>query len=223
MDLPRTMDGGQVLLGTWRPDRARGRRAVVRRVPRADGSNSDGVGVCVNALGMLHHDPRGLPVACAIRGALEQPTAAAAAAFLRSVPHASGQHYAVVDRSGDAYGLECSAGGATDSAPGTRPFFHANHPLASADVDPGVARDLALVENSRRRQAKLESAGPRSRAAPTAVRCSDRTAPVCASRADASGWLTFGAVAMELSDTTTMDVALGPPDEAAWIELELGR
>ncbi len=224
MDLPRAMDGGQVLVRHVHPD---GREVAVLSAAGflgLTGCNGDGVGICVNALGMLQHDAHGLPVACAIRGALDRPTASEAAAFLRSVPHASGQHYAVVDRSGDAYGLECSAAGATDSAPGTGPFFHANHPLASADVDPAVTRDRSLVENSRRRQAKLEQAGPAvsSRAGCRAL-LSDRTAPICVSRSDTSGWLTFGAVAMELADTVTMDVALGPPDEAPWLELELGR
>ena len=224
MDLPRSMDGGQVLLHHRHPD---GREVAVLSSAGflgLTGCNADGVGICVNALGMLHHDARGLPVACVVRGALDRPTAAAAAAFVRSVPHASGQHYALVDRSGDAYGLECSAGGTTESASGTRPFFHANHPLASDDVDPAVTRDLTQVESSRRRQAALESAGP---AVATRADCrallSERTAPICVSRGDAGGWLTFGAVATELGDTVTIDVALGPPDDTPWIELELGR
>jgi hypothetical protein len=224
MDLPRAMDGGQVLLHHRHAD---GREVAVLSSAGflgLTGCNGHGVGICVNALGMLHHDTRGLPVACVLRGALEQPTAAAAAAFLRTVPHASGQHYAVVDRSGDAFGLECSAAGAADSAAGPRPFFHANHPLASADVDPAVTRDLALVENSRRRQTTLESAGPSvTSRADCRELLAERGAPVCVSRADAGDWLTFGAVAMELAETVTMDVALGPPDEAPWIELELGR
>ncbi len=224
MDLPRSMDGGQVLLQHRHPD---GREVAVLSSAGflgLTGCNAEGVGVCVNALGMLHHDARGLPVACVVRGALDRPTAAEAAAFVRSVPHASGQHYALVDRTGDAYGLECSAAGATESAPGTQPFFHANHPLASADVDPAVQRDPVQAESSRRRQAALESAGAAvtSRADCRAL-LAERTAPICVSRGDAGGWITFGAVAIELGDTVTMDVALGPPDEAPWIELELAR
>ena len=224
MDLPRSMDGGQVLLHHRHPG---GREVAVLSSAGflgLTGCNGDGVGICVNALGMLHHDPRGLPVACVVRGALDRPTAAEAAAFLRAVPHASGQHYALVDRSGDAVGLECSAGGATESAPGTRPFFHANHPLASGDVDPAVERDPTQAESSRRRQAALESGGPAvaGRADARAL-LSERTAPICVSRADAGGWLTFGAVVTGVGETVTMDVALGPPADTPWIELELGR
>jgi hypothetical protein len=41
------------------------------------------------------------------------------------------------------------------------------------------------------------------------------------SRADRSAWVTFGAVVTELGDTVAMDVALGPPDETPWLEVEL--
>jgi len=51
----------------------------------------------------------------------------------------------------------------------------------------------------------------------------DRSAPICVSRADRGAWVTFGAVATELGETVTMDVALGPPDETPWLEVELGR
>jgi hypothetical protein len=80
------------------------------------------------------------------------------------------------------------------------------------------------AESSRRRQAALDAAGPAvtSRADCRAL-LSERTAPICVARADAGGWLTFGAVAAELGDTVTIDVALGPPADAPWIELELGR
>jgi len=188
------------------------------------GAFSDGLGICVNALGMLNHDAHGLPVACVLRGALERSTAREAAAFIASVPHASGQHYSVVDASGDAFGLEAGAGGAVASADGHRRFFHANHPLASRDVDPDVTRDLEQVESSRRRQATLEAHGPRvsSRAGAREL-LADRSAPICVSRADRGAWVTFGAVATELGETVTMDVALGPPDETPWLEVELGR
>ena len=43
------------------------------------------------------------------------------------------------------------------------------------------------------------------------------------SRADRSAWVTFGAVVTKLGDTVTMDVALGPPDETPWLEVELSR
>jgi predicted choloylglycine hydrolase len=224
MDLPVSMDGGQVLLRHRDPA---GREVAVLSsagLIGLTGASSDGLGICVNALGMLNHDAHGLPVACVLRGALERSTARAAAAFIASVPHASGQHYAVVDAGGDAYGLEAGAGGAVASADGHRRFFHTNHPLASTDVDPDATRDLEQVESSRRRQATLEARGPHvsSRAGAREL-LSDRSAPICVSRADRGAWVTFGAVATELGETVTMDVALGPPDETPWLEVELGR
>lgn len=224
MDLPLHLDGGQMLARHRSDD---GREVAVLSgagLLGLTGANSDGVGICVNALGMLRHDGAGLPVACALRGALDRPTASAAAAFLREVPHASGQQYSVIDGEGGAFGLECSAGGATSSAPGSGRFFHTNHPLASPDVDPGVTGDLELAENSRRRLATLERTGGEvATRADARVALSDRTAPICVSRRDDSAWLTFGAVAIETGEHVRMDVALGPPDETPWIELELGR
>jgi isopenicillin-N N-acyltransferase like protein len=224
MDLPRHLDGGQVLLRHREPG---GRETAVLAAAGLlglTGASSDGVGVCVNALGMLRHDGAGLPVAHALRGALQRPTAAAAAAFLRGVTHASGQHYSVVDASGDAYSLECSAGGAATAAAGDRAFFHANHPLASSDLHPGASGDLQVLESSRRRQAALEAGGAEVRSRADARRLlADRTAPICAARGDRSDWITFGAVATELGETVTMDVALGPTDETPWLEVELGR
>ena len=89
-----------------------------------------------------------------------------------------------------------------------------------------MARDLdAGRELARAARRQLESGGPAvaGRADCRALLC-DRTAPICVSRADAGGWLTFGAVVdWSCGDTVTMDVALGPPDETPWIELELGR
>ncbi len=156
---------------------------------------------------------------------LDAPTAAEAAAFLRGVPHASGQHYAVVDRSGDAFSLECSAAGATDGAAGLAPLLP-RQPSARQrrrrprrDARPGADRELAPPPGD---AGGGRPAVSRSRADCRAL-LAERTAPICVARADAGNWLTFGAVAMELGDTVTMDVALGPPAETPWLELELGR
>ena len=114
MDLPDWMDGAQAVVHHHTPS---GDALVLTAAGMIGltGVNSDGVGVCVNTLAMLHHSADGLPVAFAMRGALERSSAADAAAFLRSAPHASGQHYAVVGRDGAA-GLECSAAGAEECA-----------------------------------------------------------------------------------------------------------
>src|SRR4051812_48324443 len=134
MDLPTFMDGSQVVL-----------RIAARGEPEAlvlssagmvglTGVNARGVGVCVNTLLMLRHDRAGLPVAAVVRAALRASTAAEALATLTTVPHASGQRYAVADRTG-VTGLECSAAGC-HVVPRPRPtaLLHTNHPLVSEDV-----------------------------------------------------------------------------------------
>jgi isopenicillin-N N-acyltransferase-like protein len=92
----------------------------------------------VNALPQLPARPDGLPVACAIRGALAHETLADGVEFLQRVPHATGQHYLAVghDR---AVSLECGAAGvAVVDPPGGRAgrWWHTNHPLAGG-VAPG--------------------------------------------------------------------------------------
>ncbi len=160
MDLPSFMDGSQVVLRLTLPD---GPRALVLSsagLIGLIGVNSAGLAVCVNTLLMLRSNPDGLPVAAVVRHVLAQGSMAAARSALDTIPHASGQHYAIADRSG-VFGFECSAGGCVpSSAAGGARLSHTNHPLASTDLDP---RSLALLEDrgrvadSRRRLAHVDA------------------------------------------------------------------
>jgi isopenicillin-N N-acyltransferase-like protein len=99
MDLPLSMDGSQVLLRI-----AADGDQPAQLVPTAAGMiglfgvNAAGVACCVNTLSTLPCGSGGLPVAFVIRQVLTYRDAASAAGFLTSVPHASGQHYAIADR-----------------------------------------------------------------------------------------------------------------------------
>src|SRR5436190_7330383 len=95
MDLPEVMDGGQTILRSTAPDGTRTVVLTAAGMIGLTGCSSAGVGVCVNTLSMLNHSPDGLPVAFVVRGLLERRSLAGAEAFLRAVPHASGQHHAV--------------------------------------------------------------------------------------------------------------------------------
>ena len=121
------------------------------------GVNAAGLGVCVNTLPMLNHSRAGLPVAFVMRGVLERTTAAGAAAFLETVPHASGQHYALAAADG-VMGYECSAAGAVRSDDGSGGLRHTNHPLRSGDLDPARADEETPDSHTRLRA--LESAAP---------------------------------------------------------------
>ncbi|MGN6379397.1 MAG: C45 family autoproteolytic acyltransferase/hydrolase [Gaiellales bacterium] len=218
MDLPAWMDGAQAVVRHHTPD---GETVVLTAAGMVGltGANSRGVGVCVNTLPMLHHSTDGLPVAFAMRAALERPSATEAAGFLRSVPHASGQHYAVVAADA-ALGLECSARGTADSAAGER-FCHTNHALASNDIDASADRPSGTAD-SRSRLKRLERSAADVASADDCQRLlADREAPLSVHATPDKPWLTFGSVVYELGSRVTARIALGPPDTTAFQEYRL--
>jgi isopenicillin-N N-acyltransferase like protein len=158
MDLPLSMDGSQALLriaaGGDRPEQL---------VPTAAGMiglfgvNAAGVACCVNTLSALPSRRAGLPVAFVIRQVLTYRDATSAAGFLASVPHASGQHYAIADRGG-LRGYECSAERcAAGPADGT--LLHTNHPLWWAGDAASPGRAGAAAARARARADASASAG----------------------------------------------------------------
>jgi hypothetical protein len=217
MDLPEVMDGGQTILRSTAPDGSSSVVLTAAGLIGLTGGNSDGVGVCVNTLSMLNHSPEGLPVAFVLRGLLERRSLAGAEAFLRAVPHASGQHYAI--GAGDAVaGFECSAGGVVASDGGDGRFWHTNHPLASRDLDP-ADKEPEGTADSRTRLHRLAEAGPElDSAADCEELLADKRAPLCVAPEAEHHWLTFGSIAMELSSPPAVRIAPGPPDRTPWID-----
>ena len=218
MDLPRVMDGGQAVL------HVRGEDGHEQAVLTAAGmvgltGASSAAGVCVNALVMLNRSPFGLPVAFVTRGALECRTQAAAVSFIRSVHHASGQHYAIVGPDG-AVGLECSAGGVFDSGEGR--FWHTNHPLVTVDVDPGyVERPDHIASTHGRFRVLAERAPDAMHAGDVRAILQEPTAHVCMGRMPGWHWFTFGSVVAEIGDQVQASFALGPPDVSEWVTVTL--
>lgn len=222
MDLPSFMNGSQVVLRI----RRQGAEELVLSsagLIGLTGVSRAGFGICVNTLLMLNHDKAGLPVAAVFRGALAQPTAEDAVRFLRSVPHASGQHYAVADKEG-VVGLECSAAGAAvSSAQGNASLTHTNHPLASADI---AADSLAILEargrvaDSQRRLGYLDSRiAPVMSIDDTKRVLADRTTPICILPTSERPGSTFGSVLFALSESPQALFCLGTPDTGDWQEL----
>jgi hypothetical protein len=218
MDLPDWMDGAQAVVHHHTPS-SEALVLTAAGMIGLTGVNSDGVGVCVNTLAMLHHSSDGLPVAFAMRGALERSSAADAAGFVRGVPHASGQHYAVVGRDG-AVGLECSAAGAVESASGES-FCHTNHPLRSEDVDHTVDRPTGSADSHTRMKRLERSAGAVSSAEDCKALLSDRDAPLSVHASADAPWMTFGSVVYELGEPARAWVAAGPPDHTPFSEHHL--
>ena len=223
MDLPSYMDGSQFILRSHFADGSTSAVLSSAGLIGLCGSNSHGVGICVNALSMLNHSGAGLPVAFVMRGALTSTTSTQAIDFIRSVPHASGQHYAIVGptQSGEitATGIECSAGGAFDSSGGSTRFSHTNHPLATTDLDPEVETPTSSTH------ARFDVVTTRGETVETGddlmAILHDRTGPICVERADTGDWMTFGAIVTEFTNPIRMRYALGPPTQSTWADVEL--
>jgi isopenicillin-N N-acyltransferase like protein len=216
MDLPEVMDGAQVVLRIGDGDRA-GAVLTAAGMVGLTGVNADGLGVCVNTLAMLRHSRDGPPVAFVMRGVLERGSVAEAAAFLAAVPHASGQHYALADRSGVA-GYECSAAGAVRSDTRAGRFCHTNHPLRSTDVH--ADRDPDGAPDSHARPAAIEAVAPGIGAGADAERAlADRETPLCVIAEPGRPWLTFGSISAELGRTSRVRIAPGPPDRTDWLDV----
>jgi hypothetical protein len=220
MDLPAFMDGSQLVLRVSGPDQPEALVLTSAGLLGLNGVNAAGVAVCVNTLMMLRHSRRGLPVAAVTRGVLTHRDRDAAVAWLRTVPHASGQHYAVADRNG-LVGLECSAGGtAVSSRPAARTLLHTNHPLASTDVDPGseerLRRQGRIADSERRQGFLLAHADQVEGGGAAKALLEDRSTPICVlPTADSTG-MTFASVAFTLGDRVTAEFRLGLPETAGW-------
>ena len=153
MDIPSLHDGTQAVLRLASDDGPTALAFTYAGMIGLNGCNEAGVAVVVNNLAMLPSSTLGLPVAFVVRGVLGHATLAAAATFLRGVPHATGQHYAVGGPEGFV-SLECSASGVTEDAAAGDRVLHTNHPLVSADLV-GDPESLYVGSRTRERYAYL--------------------------------------------------------------------
>ena len=172
------------------------------------GCNAAGLAVVVNNLDVLPTSRTGLPVAFAMRGALEHRSLADAVGFLSEVTHATGQHYGLAGPEGLA-SVEAWATGVTVSTdPGPR-LLHTNHPLTTDRVaDDAETRFQGSRTRERLAYLDREAGGCRDVLGLQAL-LADRTVPVSLA-ADRSS-MTFGAVVYECSEPPSMRVAIGPP------------
>lgn len=139
MDLPKFVDGFQVLL---KIEDGTGPSALVVTYPGfigLFGVNDSAVGLCVNAISQLPQARRGLPVAFVVRSVLERSSAAEAEEWLAGIAHASGQSYLVGDRRRIA-GLECCCEGVAWLPAEARWVCHTNHPLSCSLRGPAHER-----------------------------------------------------------------------------------
>jgi hypothetical protein len=225
MDLPSFMDGSQIVLRLSPPDGPRMLLLSSAGLIGLTGVNSAGVAICVNTLLMLRSNPNGLPVAAVVRHALAQDSAADARAVLESVAHASGQHYAVADRSGVS-SFECSAGGcARSSEPGAARLTHTNHPLVSTDFDYPSLELLerrGRVADSQRRLTHLGNWLTSGGTSPDVLALLDEPdTPICIRPTPDWRGQTFGSVMFRLGDEVEAWFRLDKAGDAPWQRFSL--
>lgn len=219
MDLVAWNEGFQVLL-TVRGEKGAPDQKILTMAGMIGlcGMTSAGLGIVVNTLSQLSVSRSGLPVAFVTRGALASGDHDGAVAFLKRIPHASGQNYIVADRS-KLSDLECSAGGAFTFTRKPVCVWHTNHPLASTDLRGGSHDHVASDRNTKSRMAVLDGVLGRNASMPSI----DDAKHLLANRDDAadpisrrlgengSHAFTFASVVYELGPEPKAHVASGPP------------
>ncbi|MEO8330471.1 MAG: C45 family peptidase [Candidatus Nanopelagicales bacterium] len=213
MDLDDWMDGTQVVLRLLGEGGTQ--QTILSRAGMIGlcGVNDFGVAVLVNTLPQLPVSTTGVPVAFVVRAALEARTINEAAKTLQRLPHASGQAYTLASRAG-TIGLECGAGVVVEyindpETPETR--WHTNHPLS-------VAADDGPEPDSQERMDALDKSVADVKDIDAVKRLlADGESGICmyAQRWPGS-WLTFGSIAVELTDPPVTHIAAGPPDSRPW-------
>ncbi len=235
LDLPPFYDGFQLVLHIKSSDSDL--ESFVLTVPgliALNGVNNKSVGVCCNTLLQLSYCRDGLPVACVVRGVLQQRSEKEAADFLHKVKHASGQNY-ILGGPDRALDLECSASKISPFVPKGQQgiVWHTNHPLVNDDYTARyrLQKEKNEVspkeENTRARLACLEQRLGKKAAdldlikSTLAARDSDAY-PV--SRALGKQYaFTFAATIMVLSAEPEFHVAPGPPHLTAYQRLAFSK
>jgi predicted choloylglycine hydrolase len=231
MDLEGFRNGFQVLLHIKHADRKREALLLSHAgLIGLTGMNNQSLGVCCNTVSQLAFARSGLPVACVIRGVLEQPTEEAALAFLRRVKHASGQNY-IVGGPAKVHDLECSAGKKSRFVPDSGPdvVWHTNHPLVNDDYNPSyrtavekneteswLANSTARLQSLQRRLGKDAAGGGLDLVRATLAAKDSAEHPVCRPYKNQKGFFSFASVILVLSPSPEMHVAPGPPDVQAY-------
>jgi len=228
MDSPLYYDGFQMLLRVSEPDSdVESLVFTVAGKLSLAGMNNYGVGICCNTVLQLDFNPRGLPEDFIVRKVLQQKNLSDVLAFMRSIPHASGQNYVLGDPT-RVTDLECSAHQVTELPPNpeNQRLFHTNHPLANNDTQswdtlwergqreaPQMIAQMEARMTTFNRYNTLQNSV--SASLPLDVQraaeiLSDHTAPVCLHHLH-KGNYTLGCLIMELDPQNPRLVAAGGP------------
>lgn len=218
MDLPSWMLGLQTVLRV----RAEDQDAII--VSSAGlvglmGVNRSGLGVCVNTLFAMPRSLRGLPVAFVFREVLERRTLDAGVGYLGTVPHASGQHYALGTADG-IIGVECGADYVAGRHFGAEPMRHTNHPLWSAPhlclsgEETGFAGPRLAYSEERLHALGREEHEPTLAGLERVL--SNPSSGLCMIATPEIPSETFASMAVTLEPEPEVRLALGRPDITEW-------
>jgi hypothetical protein len=180
------------------------------------GVNAAGIGLCCNSLPQLPSAPYGVPVAFIVRRILQSESFDEAVDVVRTIPHATNQHY-LIAAAGRVVSLEASAAGVHDYRPvDASRIFHTNHPLATAGGDWSArynSNSHARLGALRQRLANGEVDFDAIVAALTS--CDDPAHPVCRRLGVEPGFINFttGSIITALAHDARVvpHLTIGPP------------
>ena len=196
------------------------------------GMNSHGITVCSNTLFNLNHSEQGLPVACVVRGILEQASTTEAIQFVQYIKHASGQNYLIGGRE-VVVDFECSANQVVEFLPESQLdiIWHTNHALINDDytfgyvaglrkgkVSPGQKNSIGRYKAIRKHITRLDKSAPIDWLKQTLASKDSRESPICGSRQSTGFYaqaklFTFASMIAVLGEKPELHVSFGPPDE----------
>ncbi len=216
MDIPSLHDGTQVVV--IHEEQGAPTQAVFTAAGMIGlmGVNSAGVGLVVNNLGMLPSARTGLPVLFIERKLLDTFSVDEATYGLQAMPHAVGQHYLIGDPE-HLVSFEADAARVVGGSEDQRVIAHTNHPIYDPLEKPEFEA-MYTASNTRARYSCMATLAEGATRLDDIERAlGDTTAPISCPISD--GFMTFGAMAAELSSPPRVRFAAGPPHENPFIEV----
>ena len=192
-----------------------------------NGLNANSVGVTCNTVAQLKYSTKGLPVAFFVRSILSKRTIDEAEAFIKEVPHASGQNY-ILSSLGEARCFECCGASVVRYSPDHchGRVFHTNHPLINPDLSTDVlppekmlnANTIARLDSISNRLGNKKTANTLDDIKAALSSHDDPDNPVSRSTNNEGSPIgyTAGSSIYELGDKPRLHLAAGPPCETEY-------